>query len=265
MQLIERDNITATVDPKTYFPISELERGFYDHTYQPTDRDFEERAKKIRSYSDGGECGSSSEMATKAKNQLLAIGKVEKFMPRLLAFLLYSDEGAESGIIAALKELGFDMPAQYDALVKGCVKYLVENPRSWLTGKLFPKSVLARELKKTSPTSATTGTSSTAASTPTAEPEPEEKVAEETTSNIKVTISYISEGVEQVYEKTFTKTYPAIYTPEKAIVEYAETPVNTLINNLKSKGISIRSASITLIPSTGAAYTTILLSNYLWF
>lgn len=261
MQLIERDNITATVDPKTYFPISELERGFYDHTYQPSDRDFEERAKKLRSYSDGGDCRAySSDMATKAKNQLLAIGKVEKFMPRLIAFLLYSDEGAESGIITALKELGFDMPAQYDALVKGCVKYLVENPRSWLIGKLFPKSVLARELKKTSPTSTTTSTSSTETSTPTVEPEPEEKAIEETTSNIKVTISYISEGVEQVYEKTFTKTYPAIYTPEKAIAEYAETPVNTLINNLKSKGISIRSASITLIPSTGAADTTILLS-----
>lgn len=263
MQLIERDNITATVDPKTYFPISKLEKGFYNGSYQPSVRDLEERAKKIRSYSDGGECGVySSDMATKAKNQLLAIGKVEKFMPRLSAFLLYSDERAEPGIIAALKELGFDMPAQYDALVRGCVKYLVENPRiiSVLRGKLFPKSVLARELKKASPTSTTTGTSSTAASTPTAEPEPEEKAVEETTSNIKVKISYISEGVEQVYEKTFTKTYPAIYTPEKAIAEYAETPVNTLINNLKSKGISIRSASITLIPSTGESDTTIILS-----
>ena len=261
MQLIERDNITASVDPKTYFPISKLEKGFYNGVYQPNDKDFEERAKKIRSSRDGGECGPyTSDMATKAKNQLLAIGKVEKFMPRLLAFLLYSDERVESGIIAALRELGFDMPAQYDALVRGCVKYLVENPRSWLTGKLFPKSVLARELKKTTAASATTGTSSTAASTPTVEPEPEEKAVEETTSNIKVTISYISEGVEQVYEKTFTKTYPATYTPEKAIAEYAETPVNTLINNLKSKGISIRSASITLIPSTGAGDTTIVLS-----
>lgn len=263
MQLIERDNITATVDPKTYFPISRLERGFYNGSYRPSDRDFEERAKKIRSYSDGGDCGAySSDMATKAKNQLLAIGKVEKFMPRLVAFLFYSDERAEPGIIAALKELGFDMPAQYDALVRGCVKYLAENPRGGLTGKLFPRSVLARELKKTTPTSATTGTSSTVTSAPTVEPEHEEKAVEETTSNIKVTISYISGGVEQVYEKTFTKTYPAAYTPEKAIAEYAETPVNTLINNLKSKGISIRSASIILIPSTGAADTTIVLSGF---